>query len=91
MNTIDLINNLSVKHDITSGRAEMIISIVVERIVEKLKKEGELRITNFGTFRILQKQPDVSSYMKLNEPVQLAKNMMRFEPDRVFVETINSQ
>ncbi|MBZ0201722.1 MAG: HU family DNA-binding protein [Ignavibacteria bacterium] len=91
MNTIDLINNLSVKHDITSGRAEMIVSIIVERLVEKLKKEGEVRIMNFGTFRVLQKQPDSGSFLKLSEPVQLARNLLGFVPDKVFIETINSQ
>jgi hypothetical protein len=29
--------------------------------------------------------------MKLNEPIQLAKNIITFDPDRLFLETINSQ
>ncbi len=91
MNTIDLINRLAVKHNITTGRAEMILSILVERIVEKVKKDGEITITNFGKFTIKRKQPDVTSYMKLNEPIQLAKNVITFDPDRVFLDTINSQ
>ena len=79
MNTIDLINRLSVKHNITTGRAEMILSILVERIVEKVKKDGEITITNFGKFTIKRKQPDVT------------RNVITFDPDRVFLETINSQ
>jgi nucleoid DNA-binding protein len=90
MNSIDLINNVAVKHAITTGRAEMILSIIVERLIEKLKTDGEVTLTSFGKFSIQRKKADVSSYMKLNEPIQLEKNHVTFEPDRVFLDTINS-
>ncbi|MFI5211716.1 MAG: HU family DNA-binding protein [Ignavibacteria bacterium] len=89
MNTIDLINKLSIEHNITTGRAEMILSIIVDRLIEKLKKEGEVQIENFGTFSIQQKKAEVSSFLKLSEPIQLAKNLITFLPDRVFLERIN--
>lgn len=90
MNSLDLINKIAVKHAITTGRAEMILSIIVERMIEELKKDGEVKLTNFGSFKILRKKPDVSSYMKLSEPIQLERNHVTFEPDRVFLENINS-
>lgn len=90
MTTIDLINKLAVEHNITTGRAEMIVSILVERLVEKLKKDGEVKITNFGTFSIRKKEPDSSSYMKLNEPIPMVKNHVTFFPDRLFLDNINS-
>ena len=90
MNSIDLINKIAVKHAITTGRAEMILSIIVERMIEELKKDGEVKLTNFGSFKIIRKKPDVSSYLKLSEPIQLERNHVTFEPDRVFLENINS-
>ena len=90
MTTIDLINKLAVEHDITTGRAEMIVSILVERLVEKLKKDGEVKITNFGTFSIRRKEPVSSSYMKLNEPIPMVKNHVTFFPDKIFLDHINS-
>lgn len=90
MNSIDLINKIAVQHNITTGRAEMIISIIVERLIEKLKKDGQASIINFGNFKIQRKDPDSSSYMKLNEPFPVAKNVITFEPDRVFLDTVNS-
>jgi nucleoid DNA-binding protein len=91
MNTIDLINMLAVKHNITTGRAEMIMSIIVEKIVEKLKKEGNIGITSFGSFKIQQKQAEVTSYLKMNEPIPLARNLVTFEPDKSFIEAINAK
>ncbi len=90
MNSLELINKIAAKHAITTGRAEMILSIIVERLVEKLKEDGEVNLGNFGNFRIQRKKPDVSSYMKLNEPIQLERNHVTFEPDRAFLENINS-
>ncbi len=90
MTTIDLINKLAVNHNITTGRAEMIISIMIERFVEKLKKDGEISVENFGTFSIRRKESDSSSYMKLNEPIPMSKNHVTFFPDKTFLDYINS-
>lgn len=91
MTTIDLINKLAVNHNITTGRAEMILSILIERLVEKLKKDGEIRVENFGTFSIKRKEADSSSYMKLNEPIPMPKNHVTFLPDKIFLDNINFQ
>lgn len=89
MNSIDLINKIATKHNITTGRAEMIISIIVERIIERLKKDGEMTITNFGDFRI-QKKSGSAAYVKFNEPSSQDANQIMFEPNKHFLETINS-
>lgn len=91
MNTIDLINKIAINHNITAGRAEMILSIIVERVIENLKKDGEITVEDFGKFRIQQKSPEESSYMKLNEPIPLKKNVVTFEPDSVFLKNLNIQ
>lgn len=87
MNSIDLINKIATKHNITTGRAEMIISIIVERIIEKLKKDRDITITNFGDFSI-KKKSGQASHMKFDEPADT--NQIMFEPDKHFLETINS-
>lgn len=52
MNTIDLISKISESHNISIGRTEMIFSILVEKIVDKLKREGRLMINDFGEFKV---------------------------------------
>lgn len=90
MNSLDLINKIATKHAITTGRAEMIVSIIVERIIEEMKQNGSITLTNFGRFSIQRKKTDVGSYMKLDESIQLERNYVAFEPDRAFIENINS-
>jgi nucleoid DNA-binding protein len=84
MNTIDLINKVSVDNAITGGRAEMIISIVIERISEKLKRDGVIEIENFGRFVITSKKP-----FKVGDSPQLFKNHIVFEPDKAFLDNLN--
>jgi nucleoid DNA-binding protein len=84
MNTIDMINKVSVDNAITAGRAEMIISIVIERISEKLKREGNVEIEGFGKFTITS----IKSYKAGDNP-QIFKNHIIFEPDKNFLDSLN--
>lgn len=85
MNTVDLINKISVENNITSGRAEMIISIVFERISERLKKDGKVEIEDFGVFTIASKKP-----FKVGDSPQLNRNHVVFDPSKEFLETLNT-
>jgi nucleoid DNA-binding protein len=84
MNTVDLINKLSVTHSLSSGRAEMILSIVFEKITEKLKKEGSTYIEGFGRFNVEEKRYSDKSH------VASSGKYIKFTPDRYFLEKINT-
>jgi len=84
MNTLDMINKVSEDNAITAGRAEMIISIVIERITEKLKKDGFVNIDGFGKFRITSIKP-----FKVGDSPQLFKNHIVFDPDSAFLDNLN--
>jgi len=83
MNTIDLINKISVTNGITTGRAEMIVGIIIEKITDKLKREGEVYIENFGHFRLEPKSNFDSKEVSF-------RNQIVFEPDNTFLDSLNS-
>jgi nucleoid DNA-binding protein len=58
--------------------------------VQRLKKDGEVTITNFGNFRIQKKDSRPGSYPKFNEMMPAEMNQIVFEPGRNFLENINS-
>ena len=89
MNTVDIINKVSVKHNISSGRAEMILSIIIERMAEKLRKEGQVLILNFGSFAVEQKKVADAVTVKTSD-FNLPRNYVLFNPDRKFLDTINT-
>lgn len=88
MNTVDIINKIAIKHNITTGRAEMILSIIIERMTEKLRKEGQVSIVNFGSFGVESKKAGDSSGKILE--MNLPRNNVVFNPDKKFLDTINS-
>ena len=88
MNTTDLVNKISVTHNITSGRAEMIVNIIIEKLRDILANEGKAEINNFGTFKIEQKSA-ISPYI-MNQPMSSQKNNISFEADKSFLDKVNS-
>lgn len=87
MNTFDLINKVALANNLTTGRAEMIISIITEKISDKLKKDGSAVIEDFGTFTIETKKIGGSIF---NESLAGSKNYVVFIPDKHFLDSLNS-
>ncbi|MGA2669158.1 MAG: HU family DNA-binding protein [Ignavibacteria bacterium] len=87
MNTIDLINKVSANNRIATGRAEMIISIILEKIIDKLRKEGEVSIEDFGTFKLEKKEPGSDYLSGYNKEHGIS---VSFHPEKKFLDVINS-
>ena len=87
MNTVDLINKVAISNNLTSGRAEMIINIIMEKISDWLKKEGEVTINNFGSFKIYPKKISSSVFGESSGEI---KNYISFIPDEKFLDYLNS-
>jgi nucleoid DNA-binding protein len=87
MNTVDLINKVAVSNNLTTGRAEMIISIITEKITDKLKKDGSVTIENFGTFHAETKKVSGSIFP---ESLAGSRKYVVFTPDKHFLDIVNS-
>ncbi len=87
MNSVDLINKVAISNNLSTGRAEMIISIIVEKITDKLRKEGTAYLTNFGEFRLETKKIGGSIF---SESAAGSKNYVLFTPDKNFLDVVNS-
>ena len=87
MNTVDLINKVAISNSLTTGRAEMIISIITENITDKLKKDGSVTVENFGTFHTEIKKVSGSIF---SESLAGSKKYVVFTPDKHFLEAVNS-
>ena len=86
MTTIDIINKLAAEHSLTTGRAEMIISIIVERMTERMKAEGRVKINGFGEFKVIRNS---LSSMIMNDRM-LTRKRVTFEPSAEFLSAINA-
>jgi nucleoid DNA-binding protein len=87
MNTGDIIKKVSESHNIPESRAEMIINIIMEKIKDKLKREGEVGLENFGSLKVISKSQVPGSY---SETTIFPKKYVLFTPDKTFINVINS-
>ena len=87
MNTIDILTKVAEENKISTGRAEMILSIIVEKISDKLRKDGEVKINDFGTFVVHSKKAGITGF---GEQESAPRNYILFSPDKLFLDVINS-
>jgi nucleoid DNA-binding protein len=87
MNTRDIIKKVSESHNMPESRADMIVNIIIEKIKDKLKREGEVVLENFGSFKVITKSQVPGSY---SETTIFPKNYVLFTPEITFIKVINS-
>ncbi|RPI17766.1 MAG: hypothetical protein EHM58_07895 [Ignavibacteriae bacterium] len=87
MNTVDILSKVAEANKISTGRAEMILSIIFEKISDKLRKEGEVKINDFGTFNIVNKKTGSTGF---GSQSNVSRNYVVFMPDKPFKDIINS-
>ena len=86
MKTQDLVNKIAASNNITPGRSEMIIDLIIEKMTLELKSKGEVTILNFGTFRVRSKRPEGVIF-----PGTASQNTVIYEPIKRFLEILNDQ
>ncbi len=82
MKTTDLINRIAMSNNISTGRAEMIITIIFEKISDELKKNIDVSIDNFGKFIMTEKKDHTGAFKD-------SKKVIEFIPDQYFLSKIN--
>ena len=87
MNTGDIIKKISESHNMPESRADMIMDIIMEKIKDKLKREGEVVLENFGSLKVITKAQVPGSY---SETTIFPKNYVFFTPEKTFINVINS-
>jgi nucleoid DNA-binding protein len=87
MNTIDLINKVSANNTIATGRAEMIISIIIEKIIDKLRREGTVVLEDFGTFTLETKDQSANYMIDYGRKPKFS---VVFSPNNKFLDVVNT-
>ncbi len=87
MDKIDIIKRIADSHFLPESRSEMIINIIIEKIIDRLKREGEIKIEKFGTFSVKAQSKYPTSF---SETTIFAKKEVTFAPDYNYLETINT-
>ena len=86
----DLVNLIYMQIGFSKQISENLIDDFFQTIVENLLKEKSLKLTNFGTFTIRQKQSRVGRNPKTKKETVISKrNVVLFKPSKVFKDFVN--
>lgn len=87
----DIAERLSAEEDITQKEAVSIVSNVLDIIKEELIAEGDVRLVDFGTFKIGDRKARTGRNPATGELMQIAASkVVKFKPAKKFKEAVNS-
>lgn len=86
----DIVNLIYMQVGFSKQISENLIEEFFSLIVSNLKKEGELKISKFGTFKIRKKKSRIGRNPKTKELKNISeRNVILFKPSKEFKEFIN--
>ena len=86
----DLVNLIYMQIGFSKNVSENLIDDFFQTIIDNLSKEKSLKLSNFGTFTIRQKQSRVGRNPKTKKETIISKrNVVLFKPSKTFKDFIN--
>ena len=86
----DLVNLIYMQIGYSKQISENLIEDFFKTIIDNLKKERTLKLSNFGTFSIRQKRSRLGRNPKTKEEKIISeRNVVLFKPSKEFKEFIN--
>ena len=86
----DLVNLIYMQIGFSKQISENLIEDFFKTIIDNLKKERTLKLSNFGTFSIRQKKSRLGRNPKTKEEKIISeRNVVLFKPSKEFKEFIN--
>tara|TARA_B110000263_G_scaffold62503_1_gene53689 strand:- start:479 stop:778 length:300 start_codon:yes stop_codon:yes gene_type:complete len=88
----DLINSIYMQIGFSKKISESLIDDFLLTIIESLKKENKLKISNFGTFSIRNKKSRIGRNPLTKEKKMISdRNVVLFKASKEFKDLVNSK
>ena len=88
----DLINSIYMQIGFSKKISENLIDDFLLTIIESLKKENKLKISNFGTFSIRNKKSRIGRNPLTKEKKMISdRNVVLFKASKEFKDLVNSK
>jgi len=83
MNRGELVEQIAKSNNVSKRKADTILSSVIETIQKGVKKDGEVRIVNFGTFKKATRKARKGRNPQTGETIKIAKKTFpKFVPSK---------
>ena len=91
MNKTDLVNEVASSIDMTKSDASIVVSTMVDSMIDGLVKSGKLALSGLGTFSVVTRNARVARNPQTGEPVDVpAKKVVKFKMSSKLKEALNS-
>ena len=88
----ELVNLVYMQVGYSKQIAENLIEEFFALIIQNLKKEGQIKISKFGTFTVRVKKSRIGRNPKTKEIKEISeRNVVLFKPSKEFKKLINSE
>ena len=88
----DILKNIKYHQGLPVSYSEKIFDHIFDIIIEGLKRDGKLKISGFGTFKILNKNLRIGRNPKTKEKATISsRNVVLFKASKDFKKYINSE
>ena len=89
---LDLANALRKRFGLTASDSYKMIDIIFEEIEQSLINDEDVKITGFGTFKILSKSARIGRNPKTGVPAVIsARHVATFHPSDIFKKNIKNK
>jgi DNA-binding protein HU-beta len=90
MSKQDLIDAVAEKCEMTKDKARAAVEAVMESIAQSMKKGEDVRIPEFGTFKVAKRKAREGINPLTKAPIQIpASNVPKFTPAKKLKELLN--
>ena len=87
----EIVNSLYMQIGFSKKISGSLLEDILEIVTTNLIKHGKLKISNFGTFSIKEKQSRIGRNPKTKEKKTISKrNVVKFKPSKDFKNYINN-
>jgi DNA-binding protein HU-beta len=88
----DLTNQVAKKADINQTKANQVVNSMLDVITEALSHGEEVRITGFGSFKVVQRQERAGRNPRTGEPITVAGGPRpAFTPGSRLIDSVRGQ
>ena len=92
INKNDILENIKQQHGLPISFSEKIFNSLLDIIIEGLERDGRLKISGFGTFKILNKNARIGRNPKTKVKYQIkARKVVVFSPSKSVKNKVNGK
>ena len=86
----EIAESLHADFGLTKKDCIIFVNDIIDIIIEGLKKNGYVKIHNFGSFKVNRKKSRIGRNPKTMEDVIISeRNVLKFKPSKMIIEYIN--